>query len=146
MISYYYITSNDIDNDNKQIFHSFLWNVRNYSPEVINIQLRKAELNIVLPWENNVDIEQKKVWNICFIICQQHQTRSGKIKANKTQQILVTRQVFFRKSWTTTYLATTSSKSFYISFKKFSVNKIIIHKKTNRIWIFLTWNWQLIRD
>ena len=23
-------------------------------------------------------------WNICFIICPQHQTRSGKIKANKT--------------------------------------------------------------
>ena len=26
--------------DNKQIFHAFLFNIRNYSPEVINIQRR----------------------------------------------------------------------------------------------------------
>ena len=34
---------------NKQIFHAFLFNIRNYSPEVINIQRHKAELNIILP-------------------------------------------------------------------------------------------------
>ena len=70
--------------DNKQIFHAFLFNIRNYSPEVINIQRRKAELTIILPRVNNFDIKQKKAWNICFIICHQHQTRSGKIKTNKT--------------------------------------------------------------
>ena len=80
---------------NKQIFHAFLFNIRNYSPEVINIQRREAELNIILPRVNNFDIKQKKAWNICFIICHQHQTRSGKIKANKTQQISVKTQVFF---------------------------------------------------
>ena len=72
-----------------QIFHAFLFNIRNYSPEVINI---------ILPRVNNFDIKQKKAWNICFIICHQHQTRSGKIKANKTKQILVNTLVFFRKS------------------------------------------------
>ena len=37
----------------------------------------------------------KKVWNICFIICHQHQRRTGKIKANKTKQISVKTEVFF---------------------------------------------------
>ena len=35
---------------------------------------------------------------MCFIICRQHQTRSGKIKANKTQQILVKTQDFLVKT------------------------------------------------
>ena len=65
------------------------FNIRNYSPEVINIQRLEAELNIILPKVNNFDIKQKKAWNICFIICHQHQTRSGKIKANNTQQVSV---------------------------------------------------------
>ena len=30
-------------NDNKQIFHALLFNIRNYSPEVINIQRREGE-------------------------------------------------------------------------------------------------------
>ena len=34
----------------------------------------------------------------CFIICHQHQRRSGKIKVNKTQQILVKTQVFLVKT------------------------------------------------
>ena len=44
----------------KQIFHAFLFNVRNYSPKVINIQRRDAELNIILPRVNNFDIKQKR--------------------------------------------------------------------------------------
>ena len=50
--------------NNKQIFHANL-------------------LNIILPRVSNFNIKQKKAWNICFIICHQHQTRSGKIKSNK---------------------------------------------------------------
>ena len=69
--------------NNKQIFHAFLFNIRNYLPEVRNIQRRQTLLNILLPKVNNFDIKQKKVWNIYFIICHQHQTRSGKLKANK---------------------------------------------------------------
>ena len=46
--------------DNKQIFHAFLFNIRNYSPEVTNIQRREAELNIKLPRVNNFDTKQKK--------------------------------------------------------------------------------------
>ena len=48
---------------------------------------------------NNFDIK-KKAWNICFIICHQHQIRSEKVKTNETQQMLVTKQVFFWKNWT----------------------------------------------
>ena len=76
----------------------FCLNIRNYSPEVINIRRREAELDIILQRVINLDIKQKKAWNICFIICHQHQTRSGKIKANKTQQISVTPQVFLVKT------------------------------------------------
>ena len=100
--------------DYKQIFHAILFDIRNYSPEVINIQRREADLNIILPRVNNFDINQKKAWNICFITCHKHQTRSGKTKANKTQQISVRTQVFFVK--TTAYLTTTRSKSSYIIF------------------------------
>ena len=65
---------------------------------------------------NNFNNKQKKTWNIGFFICYQHQTRSGKIKANKTQQISVKTQAFFHKNGTTTYLTATLSKSFYIYF------------------------------
>ena len=83
---------------NKQIFHAFLFNIRNYSRKVINIQLRKAELNMILPRVTNFDIKLKKAWNISFNICHRHQIRSGKIKNNKTQQISVKTQVFFVKA------------------------------------------------
>ena len=67
------------------MFHAFLFNIRNYSPEVINIQRREAELNIILPRVNNFDIKQRKAWNICFIIRHQPQTRSGKTKAKQSK-------------------------------------------------------------
>ena len=75
-----------------------MFNIQSYSPEVINIQRCEADLNIILPRVNNFDIKRKKAWNICFIICHQHQTRSGKIKTNKTQQISVETQNFFEKT------------------------------------------------
>ena len=82
---------------NKQIFRTFLFNIRNYSPEVINIQRCEAELNIILPRMNNFDIKQKAM-KYLFILCHQHQTRSGKVKANKTKQISVTTQFFSVKT------------------------------------------------
>ena len=85
-------------NVNKELFHVFLFNIRNYSPNVINIQQREAEWNIALPRVNNFDIKQKRAWNIRFIICHQHQTRSGKKKTNKTQQISFKTQFFFAKT------------------------------------------------
>ena len=45
---------------NEQIFHAFWYNIRNYSPEVINVQRPEAELNIILLRVNNFDIKQKK--------------------------------------------------------------------------------------
>ena len=48
-----------MDNNN-QLFHAFLFDIRNYSSEVINIQRHKAELNILLPRVNNFNIKQKK--------------------------------------------------------------------------------------
>ena len=38
----------------------FLFNIRNYSPEVINIQRREAELNIILLRLNNFNFKQKR--------------------------------------------------------------------------------------
>ena len=60
----------------KQIFYVSLFNVRNYPPEVRNIQRRKAELNITLRRMNNFDIKQKVVCNIYFTICSKHPTKS----------------------------------------------------------------------
>ena len=53
---------------------------------------------VIHPRVNNFDIKQKKAWDICFIVCHQHLTYSGAIKASKTQHILVKTQVFFRKN------------------------------------------------
>ena len=53
----------------KQVFHAFLFNIRNYSPKVSNIQRQ------FLPNVNNFDIKQKLAWNICFIIYPQHQIK-----------------------------------------------------------------------
>ena len=78
------ICNYDIKKANKQIFHAFLFNIRNYSPEVSNIQRRKAELNIILPRVNNFDIKRKSAWNICFILYPQHQTKSW-VNADKAK-------------------------------------------------------------
>ena len=83
--------------DTKQISHAFFFNVRNYSPKVINIQRREAELNIISTRVNYFDVKQKKAWNICLIICHEYQTKSEKIKANKTQEISL-KHKFFSKN------------------------------------------------
>ena len=46
--------------DNKQIFHAFLFNIRNYSPEVINIQRSEAEFNIIL--REYFRYQTNKIW------------------------------------------------------------------------------------
>ena len=46
-----------ISQHNKQTLHVFLFNIRNYSPEV---------MNIVLPRVNNFDIKQKKGMKFLF--------------------------------------------------------------------------------
>ena len=43
----------------KQIFHAFLFNIRNYSPEVSNIQRHEAELSITSQSVNKFNIKQK---------------------------------------------------------------------------------------
>ena len=64
--------------------------IRNYSPEIINIQRREAELNITLPRVNNFDIKQKDMKYMPPI-----PNRIGKMKANKTKQISIKALVFF---------------------------------------------------
>ena len=39
---------------------AFLFNIRNYLPEVINIQRREVEMNIILRRVNNFNIKQKR--------------------------------------------------------------------------------------
>ena len=43
-----------------------MFNIRSYSPEVINIQRREMELNIILLRVNNFDINQKKGMEYLF--------------------------------------------------------------------------------
>ena len=59
---------------------TFLLNIKNYSPKVINVQQCNVELNIILLTANNLDIKQKASWNICH----KNQGRPDKTKANKT--------------------------------------------------------------
>ena len=61
-----YGSSSNFSSNVKQIFYAFLFNIRNYSLEAINIQQREAELNIILPRVNNFEIKQKSAWNISF--------------------------------------------------------------------------------
>ena len=46
--------------NSKQKFHAFLFNIRNYSPEVSNIQQREAELNIILPKANKLILNKNR--------------------------------------------------------------------------------------
>ena len=81
----------------QQISHAFLFNIRSYSPKVINIQRRKAELNIVLPRVNNLNIEQKRRGIFVLLYATNTKPRSGKIKTNKIQHISV-KTSFFKKA------------------------------------------------
>ena len=47
---------------------------------------------------NNVNIKQKKAWNIYFTICHHHQTRSGKIKTKKNTANFDQNTSFFVKT------------------------------------------------
>ena len=44
----------------KQIFHAFLFNIRTYSPKVINSKRPEANCYIILPRVNDFDIKQKR--------------------------------------------------------------------------------------
>ena len=88
---------------NKQIVHAFLFNIRYYSPEVIDIQLCEEELNnislmvnnfdikqkrygvfILLPMVNNFDIKQKRYGIFTLLYATNTKTRSWRIMAKKT--------------------------------------------------------------
>ena len=46
-----------------QIFHVFLFNIGNYSPDLGDIQRREAEFNIIFPRVNNFGINIKHILN-----------------------------------------------------------------------------------
>ena len=75
-LMYHQYSKNKISFNNKQNFHVFLFNSRNSSPEVRNIQPREVELNMILKSVNNFDIEQKMAWNICLILYLKHKTNN----------------------------------------------------------------------
>ena len=59
----------------------YLFNIRNHSPEVSNIQRPEAELNIFLPRVNNFDIKQKSASSICCPSTKQ----KPRVNANKAK-------------------------------------------------------------
>ena len=65
---------------NKQIFYAFFYNIRDYSPEVINI---------ILPRVNNFDIKQKSQGIFVSLHATNTKQDLGRLKTNKTQQISV---------------------------------------------------------
>ena len=55
-----------------EIFHSFFFNIGNYSSEVSNNQQSEAGNEYyITEGVNNFDIKQKMAWNICFTIYPQ---------------------------------------------------------------------------
>ena len=81
----------------KQILQVFLFN-GNYSPKVINIQWREAELNIILPRVNNFDIIWKQDMEyLCYYMAPKR-NKIWEDKINKTQQSSIKTQVFFVKT------------------------------------------------
>ena len=82
-----------------------MFNIRNYSPEVSNIQRREAKLNIILPTVNNVAIKQKSAWNIYFVIYSHHQTKfwlnAKKAKKKKKKSMSAKLSFFFFKNSST---------------------------------------------
>ena len=77
--------------------NAFLFNFKHYSSEVINIQRRKVELNIVLPRVNNFDIKQKKGMKYLFHYILPTPNKIWEDK-DKTQQTSVKTQVFFHEN------------------------------------------------
>ena len=128
-----------VDQYNKQIFHAFLFNIRNYSPEVINIQRGEVELNIILPGVNNFNIKQKKHGIYVLLYATNTKQDLERYRLTKHSKVWSKHTSCFPKNWTTTYLTTFPSKSFYIIFVDIFFLKLT-HEKINRIWIFVTWN------
>ena len=109
--------------------------IRNYSPEVSNIQRREAELNIISLRVNNFDIKQKR--HGIFVLSY---------TTNKIHHISVIAQVFFGKTELQHIQLQLLINHFILLWFIFFFQKSLTHEKINRIRIFLTWNWQLIWD
>ena len=108
----------------KQMFHAFLFNIRNYSSEVRNIQRRKSELNIILPRVNN-SILTKDGMVYLFFTYTKHETKS---------EWMFTRHIIIPVTAELSFLKKNQLEHFFFFFELF-VNQ----QNSN----FATWNWQL---
>ena len=80
------------------MLHAFLFNIRNYSPEVINIQRREAELNIILPRVHNFDIKQKRHGIFMFYFMPPTPNKIWGNKGNENTAKFGYNTSFFRKN------------------------------------------------
>ena len=107
----------------KQMFHAFLFNIRNYSSEVRNIQRRKSELNIILPRVNN-SILTKDSMVYLFFTYTKHETKS---------EWMFTRYII---------IPVTTELSFFlkkINWNIFFFFELFVNRQNSN---FATWNWQ----
>ena len=81
-----------------EILHAFLFNIRNYSPEVINIQRLETELNIILPRVNNFDIKQKKGMEYLFYYMSPTPNKIGQDKGQQNTANFGQNTSFVRKN------------------------------------------------
>ena len=86
----------------KQMFHAFLFNIRNYSPELRNIQRRKSELNVILPRVNS-SILTKDGMVYLFFTYTKHQTKSEWMFTRHIIIPVTTKLSFFKKKSTGTF-------------------------------------------
>ena len=106
----------------KQMFHAFLFNIRNYSSEVRNIQQRKSELNIILPRVNN-SILTKDGMVYLFFTYTKHETKSEWMFTRHIIIPVTTELSFFKKN----------------QLEHFFFELFVNRQNSN----FATWNWQL---
>ena len=119
---------------NKQIFHAFLFNIRNYS--------RETSLNIILPRVNNFNIKQKRQGIFVLLYATNTKQHLGRYRLTNFGQ---NTSIFFEKT-ELRHIKLQLLVNYFILFLLEFFSGIISPWKINRIRNFLTWNWQVIRD
>ena len=80
----------------EQIFRTFLFNIRNYSPEVTNVQQREAELKIIFSRVNNFDIKQEMYGIFVLLYAINTKQDLGRLKLTKHRKVRSKYNVFLQ--------------------------------------------------
>ena len=80
----------------EQIFRTFLFNIRNYSPEVTNVQQHEAELKIIFSRVNNFDIKQEMYGIFVLLYATNTKQDLGRLRLTKHRKVRPKHDVFLQ--------------------------------------------------